>query len=57
MPEFVKPYNLTTRPFQLEDHISEFLGSDHSESQINEVERKAADSIFKTFSAAKKKKK
>lgn len=54
MPEFVKPDNLTTRTFQLEDHISEFLSSDHNESQMNEVERKAADSIFKTFSAEKK---
>lgn len=53
MPEFVKPNNLTTRTFQLEDHISEFLSSDHNESQMSEVERKAAESIFITFSAEK----
>lgn len=54
MPEFVKPDNLKTRTFQLEDHISEFLTSDHNDSRMNEVERKAADSIFKTFGVLKK---
>lgn len=55
MPEFLKPNNLTTRTFQLEDHISEFLSSDHNEYQMNKVKRKAAGSIFKTLSAARKK--
>lgn len=55
MSEFVKSNNLTTRTFQLEDRISEFLSSEHSEHQMSEVESKAADSIFKNFSAANEK--
>lgn len=52
--KFVKSKNVTIRTFQLEDHVSEFLSSELIDYQMNEIERKAADIIFKNFSAAKK---
>lgn len=39
----------------LEDHISEFLSSDNNEYQMNDVERKAADILFKNLITANKK--
>lgn len=54
MSKFVKSKNVTTRTFQLEDHISEFLISECNDYQMNEVERKTADTIFENFSAANK---
>lgn len=35
MSEFVKSDNLTTITLQLEDHISEFLSSQHNKRQMN----------------------
>lgn len=48
MSEFVKFDNLTVRTFQLEDHISEFLSSEHNDYQMNEVKKWQQTAYSKT---------
>lgn len=48
MSEFVKFDNLTVRTFQLEDHISELLSSEHNDYQMNEVKKWQQTAYSKT---------